>query len=229
MDMTVGQNTVSGRELLSLVERIEVIRKAKAELSDDEKVIMAEAKAAGFVPRGIRYLIKVREQKPQDWQEWTSLRDMYLHAVGLAMEPPLFKAMGLVTVDPLAKESVVEGLKKFAPQDGDIIVRIGKQPLRIYRDKEGEPQVEDYVEPKTVIKYDKPDTGNPNRPAEPRAKAEVPDVDDAGAFETGRQYARDNRPVIDNPFPFGDLRRAKFDEGWRRETGSDGMGPDDHP
>lgn len=50
------------------------------------------------------------------------------------------------------------------------------------------------------------------------------EVDIADAEELGRQAARDGRPVIDNPFPYADPRRAKFDEGWRKESEADGMG-----
>jgi hypothetical protein len=35
-----------------------------------------------------------------------------------------------------------------------------------------------------------------------------------------------NQPIIVNPFPFGDGRRAKWDLGWRKASGTDGMGPD---
>ncbi|MEX0745696.1 MAG: ATP-binding protein [Phycisphaeraceae bacterium] len=47
-------------------------------------------------------------------------------------------------------------------------------------------------------------------------------ADDAAA--AGSQAARDGKPIVDNPFPFGDARRARFDEGWRKESGSDGLG-----
>ncbi len=60
----------------------------------------------------------------------------------------------------------------------------------------------------------------------PRA-GEVVEDDDASietAEEMGRQAAREGKPVIANPFAFGDARRARFDEGWRKETNSDGMG-----
>lgn len=46
---------------------------------------------------------------------------------------------------------------------------------------------------------------------------------EADAEGAGRAAAREGRPIIDNPFPFGDPRRARFDEGWRKETGSDGI------
>jgi MoxR-like ATPase len=41
----------------------------------------------------------------------------------------------------------------------------------------------------------------------------------------GGQSARDGKPIIANPFHFGDPRRARFDEGWRKESeGVDGDG-----
>jgi DNA polymerase III delta prime subunit len=53
---------------------------------------------------------------------------------------------------------------------------------------------------------------------------EEAEIDPAVAEEMGREAARAGKPVIDNPFPFGDQRRARFDEGWRKESESDGMG-----
>lgn len=49
-------------------------------------------------------------------------------------------------------------------------------------------------------------------------------IDIESAEELGRKAARDGKAVIDNPFPFGDPRRARFDEGWRKESETDGMG-----
>ncbi|HLY06139.1 MAG TPA: ATP-binding protein [Rhizomicrobium sp.] len=47
---------------------------------------------------------------------------------------------------------------------------------------------------------------------------------EASAEELGRKAARDGKSIIDNPFGFGDPRRARFDEGWRKESETDGMG-----
>lgn len=60
----------------------------------------------------------------------------------------------------------------------------------------------------------------------PRAEdvVEAAEIDAAAAEDLGRQAAREGRPVVDNPFAFGDPRRARFDEGWRKESDSDGMG-----
>lgn len=60
----------------------------------------------------------------------------------------------------------------------------------------------------------------------PKAVDVVEDVEvtETVAEELGRQAAREGKPVIENPFGFGDPRRARFDEGWRKESDSDGMG-----
>lgn len=49
-------------------------------------------------------------------------------------------------------------------------------------------------------------------------------LSDADAEQLGADAAREGRPITDNPFAFRDPRRARFDEGWRRERGTDGMG-----
>lgn len=217
--MSLGKNTVEGTKLLGIVTEVEQLRAQKKELSEQEGAIMAAAKAEGFSPGGIRYLVKVRAMKPHDRQEAEALRDSYLHAIGMDEEPPLFRLMGAMAKDAATREQLIAKFKEFAPAEGDIVLRMGGEPVRLYRDKAGDVHVEPFVE--KVSRRD--------APAAPmgRTKAEVPDVDDAGATELGRKFARDNKPVIENPFPFGDTRRARFDEGWRKENGGDGMGPDE--
>lgn len=220
--MSVGSNTVSGEQLRSYVERIEAIRAAKKQLSEDEAAVKAEAKANGFTPSAITACVKIRAMKPHDRQESEAILDMYLHALGMAPEPPLFRAAGLAGIDTAAREQVIARMAEFVPASGmgDITVNMGGKPVRLIRDKDGAVQVQEIVERPA------PPPPGTSAPAA-RQRADVPDVDGAGAEELGAQFARDNRPVIDNPFPFGDPRRARFDAGWRRETGSDGMGPDE--
>lgn len=216
----VGRNTVSSDRLRSFVERIERLREHKKQLSDDEKAVTAEAKAEGFTPGAIRYVIKVRAEKPHDRQEREAMQDIYLHALGMDIEPPLFRYAGLAAVDNSACEQVIAGMRDFVPPHGQghIDVRFGASTIRLVRQKDGTVTETEVVE-KPVAPRSEPSLAS----AAPRES--VPEVDVDGAFELGRQYARDNRAVIENPFPFGDPRRAKFDEGWRRENGGDGMGP----
>lgn len=217
---TIGKNTVAGDKLLGIVTEIERLRLQKKELSEQESAIMAAAKAEGLSPAGIRYLVKVRAMKPHDRQEAEALRDSYLHAIGMDEEPPMFRIMGAMAKDATTREQLIEKFKDFAPTEGDIILRMGGEPVRLFRDKAGDVHVEPFVE-----KRPQPSSSPSSGGYSAKPKPDVPAVDDAGAFDLGRQYARDNRPVIDNPFPFGDTRRARFDEGWRKENGGDGMGP----
>ena len=215
------QNTIAGEVLRGFIDRIERVREEKDALTDDEKAIFAEAKAAGFSPKYIRAVLVVRKQKPADRQEDEAMMDMYLTALGLAKETPLFKHVGAMSVDLAAKEQVIEAFKTLVPTSGEIIIKMGGAGVRLYRDKDGEPQAEDVIEPEPE------DPAPPPRKRRQRPKEDVPDCTEAEAFELGAQAAKDNKPVIDNPFPWDDTRRPKWDEGWRSEAGSDGMGPQD--
>lgn len=218
--MTTGRNTVSGDQLTGYIDRIERLREQKAALGEDEKAVFAEAKAAGFNPQRIRECLKIRAQKPHDRQEAQQELDMYLHALGMDAEAPLFRAVGMMGVDTAVREQVIEALKELVPQSGEIIVKAGGNHVRLWRDKAGEARAEDYVEPTPPAPAPSGGlTGMPER--------EVPLVDDKGAEALGAAAYRDNKPITANPFPFGDARRACFDRGYRSASGSDGMGPPD--
>lgn len=221
--MQLGKNTPSAEVLTGYVERIERIRESKKQLGLDEAAIMAEAKGQGFTPGAIRYVIKVRQEKPHDRQEREAMQDLYLHALGMEVEPPLLRFANLAAFDSTAREQVVERQKDFVPAHGKghVEVYFGGTRFRLERQKDGEVTAIEQFE--LTPKAEAP----PTKPSHQHDKAPVPDVDEAGAFELGRQYARDNRAVIDNPFPYGNPRRARFDEGWRKEAGGDGMGPDE--
>lgn len=217
--MTEGalQNTISGEQLRSFVERYEHLQDEKKQISEDQKLVLAEAASTGFDTKIIRHCVKVRAMKPSDYQEAQALADMYLSALGMNIEPPLFHAANLINVDIAAKESVVDALKRFVPENGSIEITAGGAPIRLTRDKDGNVSVTDVV--------NKPASAAAQSPAAPgRQKEPAPDVDAGGAEELGRQAAKDDIPIIKNPFPFGDGRRARWDAGWRDGAGNDGMG-----
>ena len=220
--MNLGKNTPSSAQLRSSVERVERIREAKKALADDEKLVMAEAKSAGFVPAGIRYCLKVRAMKPHDRQEAEAIADLYLHALGMDAPPPLFRQLGALAKDGTAREQLIEAFKALVPQEGEVIVKAGGQPLRLWRDKDGAAHVEDWIEPAAAEQQPR---RSPSTAAAP--KREVPSCSPDEAEGLGRQAAKDNLPVIDNPFPHDDARRPRWDLGWRKETGNDGMNPDE--
>jgi len=223
MNMSIGKNSIQGKRLLEIIEQSEAYDAEKKDISDLNSALMAAAKAEGFNTKAIAMLKKRRKMKPHDRQEGDEIFHVYSHAIGMDEEPPLFRAISEMAKDSLTRESLLESIKELAPPEGDIILRMGGEPVRVYRDKDGEAHVEPYIE------KPKREPGAPKAQTAPtgRTARDVPDVSEAGAYAYGQQMFRDNRPVIENPFPFGDPRRAKCDEGFRKESGSDGMGPDD--
>ena len=51
----------------------------------------------------------------------------------------------------------------------------------------------------------------------------APDADGDSDAEGRAAYAA-GKPVTDNPYPFRDPRRPRWDGAWRAASGSDGMG-----
>jgi uncharacterized protein (UPF0335 family) len=218
---TIGKNTPASAELIGYIERVEKVNGEVKDLQTDRTAIFAEAKAKGFSNRQMRRLIKVRAMKPHDHQEDEAEFDVYAHAAGMANEPPLLRFIAKASVDTAVREQVIEAMKGFVPPHGkgDITVTMEGKPFRLQRNKAGEVEIAEVI--------DKPVPGLTSRAPKPRPRADVPDCTDAQAETMGRQYAADNRPIIDNPFPYGDPRRPAFDKGWRAESGNDGMGPED--
>lgn len=218
--MTLGQNTIEAAALRGIVEEIEAIDAQAQELRDKKGEIFARAKSNGFAVAGIRYVVKARKMKPHDRQEAETVRDIYMHAMGMDEEPPLFRQLAAIAEDDLTQEKLIDSFKAMCPPKGEFIVKIGDRHLRVFRDAAGEARAEPYIDASK-------NTGDRPPTMKSRPAREVPEVDGDGAEEFGRKMYRENRPITENPFPFGDPRRARCDEGFRKESGSDGMGPDD--
>jgi uncharacterized protein (UPF0335 family) len=217
----IGRNTIGGELLRGFVERIETINAQIKDLGKDKAIVMAEAKKADLQPVGITYIVKKRKMKPSERAEAEALEDMYLHAMGMAVDNPLFRAVGLMKIDITVRDQVIEAMKKFVPATGSITIEAGGAPVRLTRDADGNIAVTEVVE---MPVESKPTGGKPS--AAP-GKMPVPNVDANGAEALGREALKADIPVIGNPFPFGDPRRPRWDAGWRKESGTDGMGPDD--
>ncbi len=218
--LNIGRNTAAGQELASFIERIERIRAEKKELGEQETAVIAEAKSRGYVPGPMRAVLKLRAMKPHDRQEAEAILETYLHALGMAPETPLHRQVGLIDVDTASREEVIEALKKFVPDNGAITVEAGGKPVRLVRDRTGE------VSAKEVLDLPPPSLERRAEDDSPAAP-DLPDVDCDGAEELGRLGYQLNDPIVRNPFPFGDPRRPRWDTGWRKESGGDGMGPDE--
>lgn len=69
--------------LRSLVERIERLEEERKALGSDITDIYAEAKSAGFDPKVLRTLIKVRKQEAAEVEEQETMLDIYRRALGM--------------------------------------------------------------------------------------------------------------------------------------------------
>lgn len=222
--MSVRHTTVASEHLRSFVERIERLLEEKKALAEDIKAVKAEAQSTGFDGKALMAVVKIREMGLDDYAEGEALKDTYLHALGMMVEPPLFRAAGLSKVDPMVREHVAEHLHAVVPPfgQGSFEFKWHGKTYRLERDKDE--KVHEYV-------IEPPVGGAKEEAPAKRKKAgrdvEVPDVDAPGAEALGREYAQANRPVTHNPFPYGDPRRARFDAGWRSESGKDGFGPNE--
>jgi uncharacterized protein (UPF0335 family) len=77
---------VAGEQLRQVIERIERLEEEKAAIASDIRDVFAEAKGNGFDTKVIRQVIKIRKMEAAERQEQESLLDLYLHALGMAVE-----------------------------------------------------------------------------------------------------------------------------------------------
>lgn len=144
--MTLKSETVAA--LKSYLERIERLEEERGAIADDIRAIYADAKAEGFAPKAIRGIVKRRRAKnPGQLNDDETMLDTYMHAVGMVDENPLASAVSRLAVDTLARDQVVDAFTKMVPRNGEIIARVGGDPLRIWRDDDGQSHVEPYVAP----------------------------------------------------------------------------------
>lgn len=224
-DATSTSNTVSGEKLRSFVERVERLTEDKKAIGDDIKLVFAEAKSEGFDNKYLKAIVKLRAVPPSERQENEAMMEMYMAAMGMASETPLFRHVQGMNRDSMAQEAVVNALKLLAPEDGEITIRVGQGArVRIWRDQDGSHAEEVTERPAQPMEPANMRAEKPSR-ANAAKKADVPDCTLAEARQMGRQARKDDEPVIANPFPWDDKRRRLWDEGWRNEDGGDGMGP----
>lgn len=150
--MTIGKGTKSGKELRGLIEEIEGVIDRKKQLNEQQKEIFQRGKALGFDTKTIRKLIALRAEDPAKRQQSEALLDTYMHAIGMSEEPPLFMALGKFAVDLAAREEAVEFLKSIVPPHGEIVLKLGGLPVRVFRDADGTAVAEEVDEPAPTIK-----------------------------------------------------------------------------
>lgn len=82
--MTDQTYNVTAAELRQFVERYEQLEAEKTEVADQQKDLMAEAKARGYDAGAMRKIIALRKRKPDDIAEEEAVIEMYKQALGMA-------------------------------------------------------------------------------------------------------------------------------------------------
>lgn len=149
--MTTARAEARSR-LKDFIERIERIAADRRDLGDDMKVVFAEAKAEGFDTKAMRRIIKRRDKDPAEVAEEDSIFETYMAELGMTPEAPLPSMVRALGVDVLAREQVIDVLSSLIPNNGEIIARVGGDPMRLWRDEEGRAYAEVYVPPAATPK-----------------------------------------------------------------------------
>lgn len=75
--------SVTADELRQFIERIEHLDAEKADLAEQAKEVMAEAKGRGYDTKVLRKVIALRKRKPDDIAEEEAIIEMYKTALGM--------------------------------------------------------------------------------------------------------------------------------------------------
>ncbi|EAQ11946.1 MULTISPECIES: DUF2312 domain-containing protein [Maritimibacter] len=87
MDETEGTPSsyrVTADELRQFIERFERLEMEKKDIADQQKEVMAEAKARGYDTKVMRKVIALRKREPDDIAEEEAVLDMYKQALGMS-------------------------------------------------------------------------------------------------------------------------------------------------
>jgi len=75
--------TATDDRLRLLLERIERLSEERQGIGEDIKDVYGEAKSAGYDPKILRQVVKLRKMKPDDRKEMEAVLDAYMAALGL--------------------------------------------------------------------------------------------------------------------------------------------------
>ena len=75
---------MTANELRQFIERIERLDAEKKDLAEQQKEVMAEAKARGYDTKVIRKVIALRKRDKDDIAEEEAVLEMYKEALGMS-------------------------------------------------------------------------------------------------------------------------------------------------
>jgi uncharacterized protein (UPF0335 family) len=82
-DEQTVQYKVAAGELRQFVERYERLEQEKKDIADQQKEVMAEARARGYDVRVLKKLIALRKKDPQEISEEEAILQLYREALGM--------------------------------------------------------------------------------------------------------------------------------------------------
>jgi uncharacterized protein (UPF0335 family) len=84
MTDTTDPYAVTADELRQFIERFEQLEAEKADITEQQKELMAEAKGRGYDTTVMRQLIALRKKKPDQIAEQEAVLELYKAALGMA-------------------------------------------------------------------------------------------------------------------------------------------------
>ncbi|AAV94337.1 DUF2312 domain-containing protein [Ruegeria pomeroyi] len=75
---------IAAGELRQFIERIERLEQEKKDIADQQKEVMAEAKARGYDTKVMRKIVALRKRDKDDIAEEEAVLEMYKAALGMA-------------------------------------------------------------------------------------------------------------------------------------------------
>jgi uncharacterized protein (UPF0335 family) len=82
-DEPTVQYKVTAGELRQFVERFERLEAEKKDIADQQKEVLAEARARGYDVKVLRKLIALRKREPADVSEEEAILELYKQALGM--------------------------------------------------------------------------------------------------------------------------------------------------
>ncbi|MCL2331510.1 MAG: DUF2312 domain-containing protein [Proteobacteria bacterium] len=78
-----NHGSLDNKQLLTLIEKIEKLNDEAAALAADIKEVFTEAKSAGYDPKYVRQMVRLRKMDPDELEESDELTKMYRNALGI--------------------------------------------------------------------------------------------------------------------------------------------------
>jgi uncharacterized protein (UPF0335 family) len=83
MEDTNSSYNVTADELRQFVERYEHLEAEKADIADQQKEVMAEAKGRGYDTKVLKKIIALRKRNPDEISEEEAVLELYKSALGM--------------------------------------------------------------------------------------------------------------------------------------------------